>query len=283
MKNYQDFYQAYGEYNVLFNQLNLESPSVAYSWRKTKKIIEDEAAQIINKLARDNKIKIADVGCGNGAMLIRLASRLKDRTNIELIGFDISKPFVRFANKAAEYKNLRGIAFIEADLENDDFGQGKFDMIICLEVIEHLKDPINFLKKAYGALKDGGWLLLSTPNSNNWIKYPLWWLKGMVRKENDKPAALLTEKERTHKAAEEEQHISVFSHQSLKKSLIELGFEITKTPRGSLVFGGEFFDGKPILMAVTIVADRILDFFGWSEVGWNNIFVCQKTRQDDHR
>lgn len=43
----------------------------------------------------------------------------------------------------------------------------KFDTIIAGEIIEHVKDPINFLTNCYSLLKDNGVLVLTTPNASS--------------------------------------------------------------------------------------------------------------------
>ena len=45
-----------------------------------------------------------------------------------------------------------------------------FNIVFCLEVIEHLTDPTSFLEEAHRVLVDNGKLVLTTPDNNN----PLW-------------------------------------------------------------------------------------------------------------
>ncbi len=74
MSDLSGLYQKYGAYHVLFQQFNPSSPSVDYAWRKTKEQLFYEAKNKICTLIKNNKqIKIADVGCGNGGLLMRLA------------------------------------------------------------------------------------------------------------------------------------------------------------------------------------------------------------------
>jgi 2-polyprenyl-3-methyl-5-hydroxy-6-metoxy-1,4-benzoquinol methylase len=275
MKNPNDFYQEYGEYNVSFNQLNLESPSVDYSWRKTKLIIEEEAKKIID--AKEGGVRIADFGCGNGALLIRLAMLYRDsRRQLDFLGIDTSKFFVDFAAKASAYKGLKGIGFQKYDLEKDEL-PGGFDVIICSEVVEHLQKPKLVLKKISQCLNPGGWLILSTPNANNWIKYPFLWIKGGVnRVNNEEVIKYLNRKEEKQKLAEHEQHINVYTLKQLHEELEEAGVKVIKTPRSSIVFGGPFLDKHPVLMAATVVADRLIDIFGVPQIGWDNIVIGQK-------
>jgi 2-polyprenyl-6-hydroxyphenyl methylase/3-demethylubiquinone-9 3-methyltransferase len=48
--------------------------------------------------------------------------------------------------------------------------EGSFDLITCLEVIEHVADPAAFLQALARRLAPGGLLILSTPNATGWSK-----------------------------------------------------------------------------------------------------------------
>jgi 2-polyprenyl-3-methyl-5-hydroxy-6-metoxy-1,4-benzoquinol methylase len=49
-----------------------------------------------------------------------------------------------------------------------DLPEGSFDVILCADVIEHLRDPGAFLERIRPLLRAGGRLVLSTPNIANW-------------------------------------------------------------------------------------------------------------------
>ena len=48
--------------------------------------------------------------------------------------------------------------------------EGRFDLITCMEVIEHVADPPAFVAALAGRLAPGGLLILSTPNATGWSK-----------------------------------------------------------------------------------------------------------------
>ena len=48
--------------------------------------------------------------------------------------------------------------------------EGQFDLVTCMEVIEHVADPAAFVKALAKRLAPGGLLILSTPNATGWSK-----------------------------------------------------------------------------------------------------------------
>lgn len=62
--------------------------------------------------------------------------------------------------------DIRKIGNIQASGESLPFKNACFNKIFCLEVIEHFKDPTNFLDEAYRVLIDNGKLILTTPDNS---------------------------------------------------------------------------------------------------------------------
>jgi len=59
------------------------------------------------------------------------------------------------------------------------FSDGKFDLVICTEVLEHLLWPQQFLKEAFRVLTPTGKLIVSVPNITS-LSYRIAWLMGRV-------------------------------------------------------------------------------------------------------
>ena len=114
-----------------------------------------------NKL---NKIKILDLGCGGG-----LISSSLSKLGANVTGIDFIKENIEIAKKQAKKNNLN-INYLVKDFEREDI-DSKFDVIIVLEVLEHLNDWKKFLKKIQSNLKKNGVLILSTINRNLTSKF----------------------------------------------------------------------------------------------------------------
>jgi len=107
-------------------------------------------------------LNILEIGSGYGYLTYSI---YKNKHNV--LGIDVSENVVKFANSnfGALYKNTV--------IENLDIEQ-KFDLIIATEVIEHLDDPVTFLKNCKRFLNNNGKILLTTPNKNYYPKNAVW-------------------------------------------------------------------------------------------------------------
>ena len=108
--------------------------------------VEDSSwkARHVHHMIERNKIggtRIADIGCGAGGVLSEL-SRLMD-PNIRYYGFDISPQAIEIARKHSN----DNICFKMEDLlspNNDEY----FDILLIMDVVEHIPDHIDFLRKS---------------------------------------------------------------------------------------------------------------------------------------
>lgn len=97
--------------------------------------------------------KLIEYGCATGAA----ATVLKD------YGFDVTSTDIsKYAVKKAQ-KNYKEIKFLVHDMEKP-FLNGKFDIALAFDVIEHLPHPQIGIKNVYNLLRAGGSVIFSTPN-----------------------------------------------------------------------------------------------------------------------
>jgi SAM-dependent methyltransferase len=100
---------------------------------------------------------VLDAGCGAGQGTTYLA----DHGAAYVVGVDIAPEATAFAHSRSTLGNL---AFGAMDVVRLGFRSGSFDMVTSIEVIEHLIDPEQYVAEIRRVLKDGGELVLSTPN-----------------------------------------------------------------------------------------------------------------------
>jgi tetratricopeptide (TPR) repeat protein/SAM-dependent methyltransferase len=93
-----------------------------------------------------------DVGVGNGAL-----AGVAGDYGYRVAGIDVHLAY-------AEAVRRLGVEFLLGDVGTYDFGDRRFDVIALGDVIEHVPDPRQALRKAASLLKPGGLIWLSTPN-----------------------------------------------------------------------------------------------------------------------
>ena len=110
-------------------------------------------------------VRILDVGCGQGHLL----GKIKAHGYENLTGCD----YTDFSDRGMPFH------FFQQDC-NQPFPSdlGAFDIILSSEVIEHLENPWQFIRHLKAQLKEGGTLMLSTPNPESLLSLLSLTLKG---------------------------------------------------------------------------------------------------------
>ena len=118
------------------------------------------ANYIFDKLDISNK-KVLDVGCGGGILSEALYEKGADVTGIDAAG-----PGINIAKIHAEQNN-KNITYYENTAEELYKKYKKnYDVVTCLEVLEHVPDPAMLVSTCLKLLKPNGHLFLSTINKN---------------------------------------------------------------------------------------------------------------------
>ena len=110
-----------------------------------------------NKKKPLDKIKILDIGCGGG-----LLSEPMRRLGAEVVGIDASQKNINVAKIHAKKNNL-DIKYYCNSPENFEI-KTKFDVILNMEIIEHVEDVDHFLKSSSNLLKKNGIMFIATLN-----------------------------------------------------------------------------------------------------------------------
>ena len=119
-----------------------------YWWHIGRKYI---IQSLLCKILLKPNSKILDAGCGTGGNIETLA-RFGD-----VIGVDNSPEAIKFCEK-------RGFENVQLkNIENTGFSDNSFDLIVALDILEHLENDIDALKEFHRILKEDGYILISVP------------------------------------------------------------------------------------------------------------------------
>jgi glycosyltransferase involved in cell wall biosynthesis/SAM-dependent methyltransferase len=102
--------------------------------------------------------KLLEVGCGQGHLLAEAMGR-----GFEVTGLDVSLNAVKQANERLGSSVVRC-----GTIEDSQLPMHYFDVCVCADVIEHVRNPVDFLSHAHRILKPGGVLLVVTPSLDSW-------------------------------------------------------------------------------------------------------------------
>lgn len=139
--------------------------------------------------------RVVDVGCGLGELLEQIDP------GHERIGLDPSGRSVAITRERSGAETIRGV------LEPGLFAPGSVDVMIAHHVIEHLDDPLGFVRLAHEALAPGGLFIVGTPNFAS-------------------PAARLFGDR--FRLLQDPTHVSLFTDDSLMRLLRDTGFRVER-------------------------------------------------------
>ena len=105
------------------------------------------------------KLKILDIGCGGGLLCEPLS-----RLGANMTGIDASRNNIEVAKLHSEEMNL-DIKYIQSSPENLNF-KNEFDVILNMEVVEHVSNINLFIKNCSTLVKKNGIMFVATINKN---------------------------------------------------------------------------------------------------------------------
>jgi 2-polyprenyl-3-methyl-5-hydroxy-6-metoxy-1,4-benzoquinol methylase len=102
---------------------------------------------------------IVDLGCGEGIALEKLGQNFPEK---KVIGVDLEIENIEICRK-------HGLTAIYADVCELPIPSGSFDACLCIDMLEHLKNPLQSIREIFRILKPGGRLLIVVPNDRNFF------------------------------------------------------------------------------------------------------------------
>ena len=116
----------------------------------------------IDGLAALRGKRVVNVGCGGGILAESMAQRGGD-----VLGIDLATKPLRVAQLHAIESGARGIAYREVAVEALAAEMpAQFDVVTCMEMLEHVPDPGSVVASCARLVKPGGWAFFSTINRN---------------------------------------------------------------------------------------------------------------------
>lgn len=116
----------------------------------------------INGIAPLHDLDVLDVGCGGGILADSMA-----RKGAVVTGIDLATKSLRVAQLHALEAETPRIRYEEVAVEALAARQpASFDVVTCMEMLEHVPDPESVVRACAQLVKPGGWVFFSTINRN---------------------------------------------------------------------------------------------------------------------
>jgi SAM-dependent methyltransferase len=111
----------------------------------------DMITQIVETLPKSEHFRLLDAGCGTGQMT-KLLEGYGDA-----VGLEIAPEAIAFARRRG-VKNI-----VQGSIADPPFAAGSFDLVLSLDVIEHVDNDVHILSSLFDILKPGGHLIVTVP------------------------------------------------------------------------------------------------------------------------
>ena len=106
--------------------------------------------------------RVLDVGCGGGILADSMA-----RKGADVLGIDLATKALRVAQLHALEAQTSHVEYREISVEALVQEQSaSFDVVTCMEMLEHVPDPTSVVRACSDLVKPGGWVFFSTINRN---------------------------------------------------------------------------------------------------------------------
>ena len=116
----------------------------------------------IERLTPLKGLRVVDVGCGGGILAYAMA-----RKGATVLGIDLASKALKVAQLHALEAQTQGVQYREISAEALAAEQpGSFDMVTCMEMLEHVPDPASVVRACSTLVKPGGHVFFSTINRN---------------------------------------------------------------------------------------------------------------------
>lgn len=203
-----------------------------------------------------------DIGCGSGSISLFVASRGK-----KVLGIDISETSIKACREGAQGLRLEDMASFKVMDFPKESPKQKFGLVICSEVLEHIREDKRALKKIYRLLNPDGLLIISVPSENA----PLYKI-GIAKKFDARVG-----------------HLRRYNANQLVGFCKEMGFNILNVERTEGILRNFLFLNPTAGRAIRFIRGPISDFIAALDnislrfFGESQIFViAQKSPQKFH-
>jgi 2-polyprenyl-3-methyl-5-hydroxy-6-metoxy-1,4-benzoquinol methylase len=125
-------------------------------------IVQQQARSVLRFLRGRSFSSLLDVGCRQGHYSIRIARLYSD---VKVRGIDVDGESVSVGESVRKALGLKNLSFEKEDVSSLH-AEESYDVVLLLQVMEHLVDDLTALRNVHRVLRDTGILVITVPNLN---------------------------------------------------------------------------------------------------------------------
>jgi len=114
----------------------------------------------LRNIFSEREIEIFDAGTGFGQYTYFMSKHLRPS---KIFAVDIKEDWIKDCREFFKSENIDNVTFGTEDLTKINY-ENRFDIIVCIDVMEHIEEDIRVFGNFYNALKHGGYLIINTPS-----------------------------------------------------------------------------------------------------------------------
>ncbi|RLL97483.1 hypothetical protein CFD26_107100 [Aspergillus turcosus] len=112
---------------------------------------------------------ILDIGCGPGTITVDLARLVPQGT---VTAVELAPSVLRQASALASSQSVSNISFVAGDANALPFDEGTFDVVLCHQVLQHVRAPVRVLSEMRRVAKPGGLVAARESDYGGFVWFP---------------------------------------------------------------------------------------------------------------
>jgi 2-polyprenyl-3-methyl-5-hydroxy-6-metoxy-1,4-benzoquinol methylase len=127
--------------------------------RKSRGISNDDILSTVVRALEKRNIsggRIADIGCGQGDLYSYVKTRFASYVGVDAVQYE-------------DFPSGAEFCLLDLDSGTIPIPAASADVVTAVEVIEHLENPREFMRKLVALVKPGGWVIVTTPNQLSFL------------------------------------------------------------------------------------------------------------------
>lgn len=114
-------------------------------------------------------MQVLDIGCGPGTITVDLAGYVPEG---HVTGLERAGDVLAQARALAQERGVANVDFVQGDANSLEYADGTFDVVLCHQVLQHVKDPAGILREMRRVARPGGLVAARESDYGSFVWHP---------------------------------------------------------------------------------------------------------------